>query len=102
MGLFSGSSSHHDSDWSEQFDRKMASGASVDRGMRGKPRVQDDSGNWFTREGTGCCGCGRNRNMGDRDQYGIPEGDPDVGPNGSRGKHTGGIGQSIGTFFFGR
>lgn len=75
------SGSHH-GDWEAEFDRKIAEGAPVDNGMRGEPRVQDDNGNWYTRDGAPCCGCGRNRNMGDeRDQYGIPWGNPNTPPN---------------------
>lgn len=67
-------------EWSAEFDRRKASGAPVDANMHGQPRVQDDNGNWFTRQGKSCCHCGRNRNMGGRDQYGIPEGNPDPRP----------------------
>jgi hypothetical protein len=58
--------------WQEEFDRRIADGAKVNKDMGGgfiglfrnggnTDRIQGDDGRWHTRRGGGCCGCGRHR-----------------------------------------
>lgn len=81
------------SDWRTYFDSKYNDPkAPKNYDMMGRPRVQDENGNWFTRSGKACCGCGRHRNMGPRDiQTSIPSSRPGMDTPSTKPK-LGGLG----------
>lgn len=84
MGWFSSNDDHHG--WKKEFDEKLAKGVDVDRGMRGNPRVKDRNGNYFTRDGKSCCGCGKDRNFDgyDADNNTMHDRRGNSGPNSNR------------------
>lgn len=60
------------SSWAKEFERRVQAGQKIDWTM-GKARIQDALGNWFTKSGKACCGCGRHWNMSQElDQDNVP------------------------------